>query len=326
MNVRKIIVIKNDKIGDMIISTCVFRELKEEYPNSKITVLCSKSNKPIIEKNKFIDNIDVLDYPPKNFKDYLAYLKFSRKIKNENFDLGIDLRGGLFNILLLFFGRVKYKIGFYNRFFSKIFLDYGYRKNRINRHVTFQRLDLLNKALGINRKNSWPEVATDKEDFKETLKFLKENKIKDFVCVIPDSSVKERQWDMVKWDEIVKHLHTKYKKYKIVVLGSDMDKMGYLSEKNNYVITPKEMLNLRTVYLLLKRSKLVICQDGGAMHLAWAGKSNLIALISGYVNRPEHFNKLNYVGPLGKKSSVIYKDMNDISADEVKWRINSLIL
>ena len=97
-NIRRILVIKNDKIGDMVLSTGTFRELKRNFPKAGITVIASKSNKQIIEKNKNIDKIIVLDYPPRGYKGILNYFKLSKELKKENYDVGIDLRGSIINI------------------------------------------------------------------------------------------------------------------------------------------------------------------------------------------------------------------------------------
>ncbi|MDO8509355.1 MAG: glycosyltransferase family 9 protein [Nanoarchaeota archaeon] len=321
--IDKILVIKNDKIGDMILSTNIFRELRKNYPKARISVIASNSNKPLIEKNKNINDIIVLDYPPKIFKDYLNYFNFAKKIRKEKFDIGIDLRGSFYNIFfLLFLGGVKYRIGFYNKFFSKFLLNYSYKKDRINKHVTFQRIDLINKALGTNSKNYWPEIAFDKNDELEVNYFIKRNKLKKWICILPDSSVEDRQWALDKWDATIKHLLRRYSGYKILILGMDKKKINYLLKRNSSVIYPEKPLNLRIVYLLLRKSSLVIAQDGGPMHLAWTGNSKLIALISGYIKRPEYFNKLKYMGPLGKKSLVIYKDMKNITLEDVKEKID----
>lgn len=325
-NIKKILIIKNDKIGDMVLSTNIFRELKKAIPYAQITAVVSNSNKPIIEKNKHVDKIFVLNYPPKNFKDIIKYYKFSGILKKENFDLGIDLRGSIFNIFFfLTLAKVKYKIGFYNRKFSKVLLDYAYQKNRKDKHVTFQRIDLMNKALKLNAKNYWPEIATDKEDEKTAQSFLKKHRLKEYICILPDASIEERQWPLKNWDKVIKYINKKYPKYKILLLGTDKKKRAYLIERNASLVFPENPFNLRILYIVLKKSQLVLAQDGGPMHLAWVAKAKLIALISGYKHRSKRLSKLNYLRPLGKNVYLIYKDMNEITLSEVQEKIDTLL-
>lgn len=320
-NARKILVIKNDKIGDMILSTCVFRELKKNYPYASITVVASNSNKSIIEKNKNIDKIIIRDYPPKKLTDFIGYFKLGRELKKEKFDIGIDLRGSIINIFfLLGIARIKYRIGFYNRYFSKFFLDYAYKKDRKNKHVCFQRIDLLNKALGINAKDYWPEIAYDKKDEEAVERFLKRRKLKDFFCIVPDASSEEKQWPLEKWDELIKELGRRYQRCKIVLAGVDDGKNKYLLRKNKNLILPERDLlyNLRAMYLLFKKSSLVIAHDGGMMHLAWAGKSKIVALMADYL-------QINYLKPLGKNSRFIEGKLEKLRVDEVMNVISGLI-
>ncbi len=326
-NIKKILIIKNDKIGDMVLSSGIFRELRKNFPESEITVIASFANKSLIEKNKNIDKIIVMDYPSKIGRKFWKlireYFRMSKQIKKEKFDLGIDLRGSIFNsFILLSLGRVKYKTGFYNRFISKFFLDYPYKKDRIGKHVTFQRIDLINRALGIKSKNFWPEIATDKFDEHEARRIIKKNNLKKFISIIPFASFEKKQWDLNKFNEVIKYLHDKYLKYKILLIAGldDLAKIKKITEKNPFCI-PVTHENLRVIYLLLKRSRLVIAPDGGPMHLAWASKTKTLSIIPGYLH-------VNYIKPLGNNSRMLVSgknSINSISTEEVKKEIDFLL-
>lgn len=319
--IKKILLLRNDKIGDLVISSNVFRALRKNFPGAKITLIASNSNKALVEKNKNIDEIITLDYPPRRIKDILDYLKLSKKIKEEKFDVGIDLRGSIINSFLLFYlPRVKYKVGFYNRLFGKFLLDYPYKKNRTNMHSVVNRIDLINKALGLKVKNYWPEIATDKEDEKTVAEFIRKNKLGKFIVIVPDASLEKKQWSLKKFDEIIKFMGKRYPKYNIVLAGANKGKIDWLINKNPNCISSINK-NLRIVYLLFKKSSLVIAHDGGPMHLAWASRANLIALFSKYLN-------LNYLRPLGRNSKSIVSptDSTDsIKAEEVKKEIDGLL-
>jgi ADP-heptose:LPS heptosyltransferase len=315
---RKILVVKNDKIGDMVLSTNVFRELKKNFPQSSITCIASNANKQLIEKNKQINKTLTLDYPPRNLKTLIAHLKMSRLLKKEKFDLGIDLRGSIFNIFFfLVLPQIKYKIGFYNRKFSKLFLDYAYKKDRKNKHCTFQRIDLLNNALKTNSKDYWPEIVTDKEDKKTVDKLLKDRKIKDFICIVPDASLPEKQWSMKKFDKLIKYIRKKYPNFKILLLGQDMKKITYLAKRNqDAIVLPP--INLRVLFLLFKKSKLTILHDGGPMHIAWTAKAKLVALIEKHLGG-------EYYKPLGKNSKILCDEMDKITLKQVKDKVDSFL-
>ncbi len=325
-HIRKILVVKNDKIGDMALSTNVFRELKRALPTTRLSVIASEANKALIEKNKYIDSIMIADYPPLSWKVLTQWLKVSRKLRQEKYDIGIDLRGSIFNIFFFFIlGNVTYKIGFYNRYFSRYFLDYAYKKDRKGSHCTFQRIDMINKALNLHAKNYWPEIAISTEDEQIALAFIRKHKLKRFIVLVPDASLEPKQWPLEQWSNLISYIQEHYPRYQIIIFGTDRTKINFLHEHHQSLIIPNEPLALRVLFELFRRSTLVIAHDGGPMHLAWVARAPLIALISGYKTRSSDLNKLQYMGPLGKNVSVIYKDMDQITLQEVEKKVDRIL-
>jgi ADP-heptose:LPS heptosyltransferase len=56
-NAKNILFFRYDRIGDMVITTSVFRELKLVFPDIQITVLASKINQEVLINNPFVDHI-----------------------------------------------------------------------------------------------------------------------------------------------------------------------------------------------------------------------------------------------------------------------------
>lgn len=82
---KKILFFRYDRIGDMIITTPVFRELKLKHPNIKITVLASKTNQEVLKSNPYVDEIVV------NYKNNLiGNLTSLIKLKKQNFDACVE--------------------------------------------------------------------------------------------------------------------------------------------------------------------------------------------------------------------------------------------
>ena len=83
---KSVLILKYDRIGDMVVSTPIFRELKIAYPNISISVLASKANKDVIKNNPYIDKI-YTNYKNSIFKDLPTLLKLRKK----KFDVCIEL-------------------------------------------------------------------------------------------------------------------------------------------------------------------------------------------------------------------------------------------
>ena len=63
-SVRKVLILRNDKIGDMIVSTALLRELKKNYPHWQIDVAASSANRDVIADNPHVSEIIIWDKQP----------------------------------------------------------------------------------------------------------------------------------------------------------------------------------------------------------------------------------------------------------------------
>lgn len=85
-SIRKVLFLRNDnKLGDMIVSTFSFRELKKQLPSVEISVLAGPNSAQILLGNPNINHIVI-------YKKGLRHLfKLGKLLKQEHFDLYIDL-------------------------------------------------------------------------------------------------------------------------------------------------------------------------------------------------------------------------------------------
>ena len=87
--VSSILVLRYDRIGDMVVTTPLFRALREGFPEAKIAVLASPSNAKVVEYNPNINEVYV--FP----KSILGRLLVLRKLRRKNFSLIVDLEHNL---------------------------------------------------------------------------------------------------------------------------------------------------------------------------------------------------------------------------------------
>ncbi|PHV14236.1 hypothetical protein CSQ90_24465 [Janthinobacterium sp. BJB303] len=62
--VRKVLILRNDKIGDMIVTTPLLRELKKNYPHWQIDVAASSANRAVLADNPHVNDIIIWDKQP----------------------------------------------------------------------------------------------------------------------------------------------------------------------------------------------------------------------------------------------------------------------
>lgn len=108
-SVRKVLFLRNDnKLGDMIVSTLAFRELKKRLPQAEISVIAGPDAAKIIENNPNVKNIFLYT------KSLPAVWKLGKRLQQEKFDLYIDLdqTPTLESLLLLRLIRPRFAFGF----------------------------------------------------------------------------------------------------------------------------------------------------------------------------------------------------------------------
>ena len=276
---KKILIIRNDNIGDLVLSTAIFREIKKKFKDSRITLICSKINQEIIEKNPDIDEILELDKSKYNLKTIWNYFKFYRIIKKNNFDVGIDLRGSLINVLfLLWLPKIKRRVGRIDYHpIIKVFLTHPIEINQ-KMHAIDENLEIVSQGLEINPENNKQEIAVDKNDIKSFEEYIKKNKILNYVCFCPVAGLENKQWPLENWAKLIENFD---KKYQILLIGTSkekniLEKLSGLNKKCNLILN----FNLRQMSLLFKKSSLVIAQDGGPMHIAWVSGARVIEITS----------------------------------------------
>ena len=177
-SIRKILVIRLDRIGNMVITTPILRALKEKWPDVKVTLLTNPVNKNIVINNPFIDDILVYDRE-KDHKSLNSRIIFFRSIREKEFDLVIDpyLDYELKTSLITRFVGMKFRLGF--EFAGRgIFYNIRYQSNVFpvsteKRHMVDYYLDLAT-CLGIETEARQPEVFLSTDEKKNAYKHLEE--------------------------------------------------------------------------------------------------------------------------------------------------------
>ncbi len=261
--IDSVLVLRDDnKIGDMIISTILFREIKKKYPHIKIFVLCGKSNKIILQNNPYIDKIFVSH---NNFwKDIFVY----RELRKLKIGLTIDFlffRPKPQYLLKLRIINSKFLLGIckdnYNVYDISINIDYN------TQHISKIYTSILNN-LGIDNPNTNYDIFLDKQSEEYGKKIKEENKNTKIIFFNTHSASRYRTLSLEKTKEILEIL---YKENFKIILNSEYD----IDDKN--IIIPQKD-NFLKVLALVKYSDIVLTINTSIIHAANAFNKNLVAI------------------------------------------------
>ncbi len=143
--VKKILLIRTDRIGDVVLSLPMLPVLKKHYPNAFISVMVRSYTKELVEHHSCVDETIIWD-ESKSVQEYVKLLK------RERYDIAI-LPYPRFNLALItFLSGIPIRVGTGYRWYSFLFNKkiYEHRKDA-RRHEVEYNLNLL-KAIGIESR------------------------------------------------------------------------------------------------------------------------------------------------------------------------------
>lgn len=173
---KKILVIQQKMIGDVLASTIICNNLKKIYPQSHIDYLIYPFTKPVTDNNPNIDNLILFD--PKFRDNKREFYHFLMKLQKTKYDVVIDAYGILESNIIVWFTTAKMKIGFYKPYSSYIYTHtVKDLKNPISNaglalDNRMQLLKVLNPVDNLDNKPKIFLTQEEKERGIETIKSL----------------------------------------------------------------------------------------------------------------------------------------------------------
>ncbi|MCK9284824.1 MAG: glycosyltransferase family 9 protein [Rhodocyclaceae bacterium] len=89
---QHVLVIQMAKIGDLICSTAVFRELKRRYPDAQVHVMANPINAPLLRANPHVDA--VIEADARHFGGGIGKALLARRMREGGYDTVICLNAG----------------------------------------------------------------------------------------------------------------------------------------------------------------------------------------------------------------------------------------
>jgi heptosyltransferase-2 len=309
-SIRKILVIRLDRIGDMVMTTPIFRALKEKWPDAQITALTNPVNQNIVINNPFVDYILVYDRGNMH-KSISNRLIFLRSIRERDFDLVIDpyLDYELKTSFITHFIGKRFRLGF--EFAGReIFYNIRYNPNMFTassekRHMIDYYLDLVT-CLGIEAKQREPEIFLNTGEKENAYKLLEKagvNPESKIIGIHPGGNYQSQRWPIKRFAAISDHLITNYD-VKVVLFAGQAEKQ-LLSEFEGYASkTPIFLcdLSLREFMSTLSHCSLFLCNNTGPLHIATALNIPTVSTMGPTI--PYHW------WPHGKNHIVLREDLD----------------
>ncbi|MFQ6112368.1 MAG: glycosyltransferase family 9 protein, partial [Nitrospinota bacterium] len=312
-SVRKILVVRLDHIGDVLYSLPLLPALKALYPGAGVSFLVGPWAKDLLLHNPHLHEVLVWDCPwmrRDGRKGMGGTLGFMRGLRRHRFDVALELRGDLRNILLLSLAGVSFRAGYAitgGGFLLNLELPHQTGIHQVERNLEVVR------ALGAQGPFEEPKLYLSQEERKEAAALLKELGVGEgelLVGVHPGAGYPTKRWGGDRFSLLIRRLINELSA-RVILFGSTAEKA--LAEKildgAGEGGLPSRPLNLvgrtslRQFMALAERLDLFIGNDSGPGHLAASLGTTFIGIFSG-TNRVEEW------GPRGSGAVVVRAEVD----------------
>jgi ADP-heptose:LPS heptosyltransferase len=275
---RSILVLRNNDIGDLLVTTPLFEALRRTFPRTKIVAGIGSWNFDVLKNNPFIDEVLPVNAPwhngrvkPQGLVPALRYIATSdelKKIAAAAFDIGIDVLGSGLGSFLLMQCRIPFRLGV---------RGYAGGHSAAQRTIAFDEREHVGRmALRFAELLGATELPENRPQI-----FLTETPPPNgFIVIAPGGGHAERRWPAENFAALAQLLAPE----QIAVVGSAGDRAAAdaIAAKNPAVTDFTGRQSLRETFSTIAACKLVVCNSSMAMHVAAAFRKPCCVLLGPY--------------------------------------------
>ncbi|MEW5951709.1 MAG: lipopolysaccharide heptosyltransferase II [Elusimicrobiota bacterium] len=257
-------------LGDSLLSLPLVKAIKENFPNSKLTVLIRAENKQVFSGISEID--EIIEDNKKSAPKISEFTRLLKELKKRHFDAALIPHRSFRSALLASLAGIPKRIGFNFGFWSFLFTDaqpFGWPMHDAERNM------MLLSALKVLSKPSFPDFE-QKEELPEEIK-----KIPLKIAINPSSVWETKRWPKEYFVSLIKKIKESYKIPCLITGGKAEEEYNLEIEKSlpeGYCINLTGKTGLSSLVSLIKNCDLFVTNDSGPMHIAAALGTPLIAI------------------------------------------------
>ena len=313
--IKKVLVLKTDGIGDFVLATPFMRELRAMLPKAQITLVVNPTIYNLAELCPYVD--EILTYcqslpnyispfilPWRSFK--LGYCN----LRHKKFDVALVPRWDMdtnYSTYVVYFSFSKRRVGYaekvnvrkqlVNKGFDLMLTDVIYDEKP--RHEVERYLEFI-RYLGGNPSSDVAELWVSPEDDLFANHILADVSTKMLIAFCPGAGKENRQWPSDRFIELGKWLKNAYDSSLIIIGGTKDQTIGkYIKDAlDPRIIDLTGRTTSRQTAAILKRCHLYVGNDTGSMHLAAAMGVPIVEISCFPVDGPNwHWNSPYRFGP-----------------------------
>lgn len=292
-NISRILLVRTDKIGDVILTTPAIAALREKFPEAHLVGLASSIGYDVYASNPHLTKVLKID--ANRHGGFFGVFRLASDLRKEKIEAAVVFQCKFKVALAIWLARVRYRMGPLSKWWSWIFFNLGRRQNRsaVEMHEADYNLQLL-KAFGITVADTWQKtyLTVSAEAKKTAQEFIQEKGINPkfkTIAVHPGMAGSALNWSERHYITLGRRL---LKRYNIIVTGGPgegtlVDRVvqgitrdhGYLPERPVAAKYIGEN-GLKEFIAILDRCDGIVAPSTGPMHIGVALGKKVVTVFS----------------------------------------------
>lgn len=317
---QRVLVIRLDEIGDVVLTTPLLRELRRNLPRAWITLVVKKQVYNLVANCPYVNEVLSFDWQAPSWRFYYTLLWRAwglarRHLRPRRFDLALVPRWEYgeyyFAKPLAFLSGARDRIGFAEQCSNPVVQESATDRlltrvlhHKEPRHEARRSLDMLEYLGGTVQEESLDLWLTpqEQEEARQRLARLGLGPGELLITLAPGASKPGRQWPINRFGELGAWLIRTYGGRLLVVGGLGDEPLGRTLAQTlgEGVINLTGQTTLRQTAALISFSQFFVGNDSGPMHLAAAGGVPVVEISSfPRLGQPLHPRSPARFGPWG---------------------------
>lgn len=287
----RVLFIRYERIGDMIMATSLIRNIAGSLPGGKIDVLATPTTAPVLESNPHVGNVLMLER-----KSMRSYVQLMKRLRRERYTVMVDGRINnppIFTStpLLMYTGRARFRVGAQGDRKPRIYNVSVPEWDRVSHYIEGSKH--LAVPFGVNPESvDWqPEIFLSAEERTRAEEWW--NQARSLVategaspqgvmkCLLVNVSASEpkRRWPDGKFIATLRSARDRAPNMPIIVMGLPAEWESVQNVANAVRALPIETPLLRDAFALVGTADMVFTPDTSISHAASAFRKPSVVLL-----------------------------------------------
>jgi heptosyltransferase-1 len=306
-----ILIVRLSAIGDIVFASPLIHALRQRYPGARISWLVQPESKALLDQHPELD--EVVIWPRASWRAlwkgrrWLSLWRevshFRRSLREQGYDLALDVQGLLKSALLAWLSGATQRIGLGSREGGQYLMTDIVEKGGEPRRIGSEYLHLA-EQLGLPVGQFEMHVGLSEEDQAYAGQTIERHQLSEgFVLICPFTTRPQKHWFNASWQALIEQVAENWD-IPVVMLGGPGDRLPAAEIKSAGAARLVNLVgetSLRQAAALIARASLVVGVDTGLTHVGIAMNRPTLCLFGS--TRP-------YLDTTHENAQVIYHPRN----------------